>query len=169
MADAAGGGMSLSQPSKRFIPLERSRQGLMPMVHKPGGRVAGSEAATDETAQLQKVAEDFEAVFLFQVLKQMRSTIHKEGMFHGGMGEDVFTEMMDEEFAKRIASRQTTGIAEALFKQLSRQYGIQKSETPDGGLPLPGASQAAGALQRVLRGAQLEMKAAEGAAVRPEF
>ena len=125
----------------------------------------------DEVAQLKKAAKDFEAVFLFQMLKQMRNTVHKEEMFHGGMGEDVFIGMMDEEMSKRMAGRGAAGIADMLFRQLSRQYGIGDAENAEG----PGkkmsldVTQSAGALMRQLQGVNASMNATRAASLSPEF
>ena len=99
-----------------------------------------------DAAALRKAAEDFEAVFLAQMLKQMRNTIHKEEMFHGGPGEDVFTELLDEQFAKKMAATNSVGIADVLFRQLSIQYGIAGEASE-----MPATTGAASALQERLR------------------
>ena len=102
---------------------------------------------------MRKAAEDFEAVFLALTLKQMRSTIQKDEMFSGGMGEDVFTEMLDEELAKTTASTGHTGLSQMLFQQLSTQYlagkGLEGTSQADSNMP--DATQAAGSLMRRLR------------------
>ena len=143
------------------------------MELKPGGRPIGKgeETQADDAARLRKVAKDFEAVFLSQVLKQMRGTIEKEEMFHGGLGEDFFTEMMDEELSKRIASRQSTGISEMLYRQLSRQYGIGSISPGGSGEPngMPGPTGAADSLRNQLRAVQSQMKAAPDRPSTPEF
>ena len=163
MSDAKGWGIQQAQPPERFFELKRPAAGPVQVQRKPGGRVVGAGGDADEAAQLRKVAEDFEAVFLYQILKQMRGTIHKEEMFHGGPGEDIFTEMMDEEFSKRMAGNGTTGVAEMLFRQLSRQYGIQEPGEPREAAAqrLPDMSEAAGALRRRLQGVRGETKAVD--------
>ena len=134
--------MALQAPNERFMPLDKSPVG--PLNGRP---------QTDQAAELRKAAEDFEAVFLFQMMKQMRSGMQKEDMFHGGMGEDVFTEMLDEEFSKKMAGRGSVGIADMLYKQLSRQYGIEETKPGQvSALPLP--SEMAQTLQEKLRAAQ---------------
>ena len=147
-ADAAA-----SSPSSRFMPLQRP--GLRPIEirNRAAGRLTGKDSGDDEVAQLRKAAEDFEAVFLALTLKQMRSTIQKDEMFSGGMGEDVFTEMLDEELAKTTASTGHTGLSQMLFQQLSTQYlagkGLEGTSQADSNMP--DATQAAGSLMRRLR------------------
>ena len=176
--DMDGWGMPLGGPSARFLPLHPSAPAPVPVELESGGRVVDKGKATqaDDAARLLKAAKDFEAVFLSQVLKQMRGTVKKEEMFHGGLGEDFFTEMMDEELSKRMASRQSTGIAEMLFRQLSRQYGIE-STPPSGAAPggageqkgMPGPTEAADKLRNQLRAVQSEMSAAPDRPSTPDF
>ena len=93
---------------------------------KPKSDVGQLHGKVDDADALRKAAKQFESVFMAQLLKQMRSTIHSEEMFHGGAGEDIFTEMLDEEFAKKMSER-GTGIADMLYRQLSRQFGIEET------------------------------------------
>jgi flagellar protein FlgJ len=171
--DMNGCGKPLGLPAERFLPLDSSRHTSALMKLKRAGRMAGGADGTQPTdaARLMEAARDFEAVFLSQVLKQMRGTIEKEELFHGGMGEDFFTEMMDEELAKRIASRQSTGIAEMLYRQLSRQFGIENTPKVTGGEGngLPGPTVAADSLRNQLRAVQAQMKAAPNRPSAPEF
>lgn len=68
--------------------------------------------------QLGKLAEDFEAVFLELVLKNMRNTVQKSELVDGGNGEEVFRSLLDTEYAKSMASQKHGGIAESIEKQL---------------------------------------------------
>ena len=150
---------------------------LKPLSEKGGSpmaltrSLADRQRETDEVAQLRKASKEFEAVFMFQILKQMRNTVHKEEMFHGGMGEDVFTGMMDEEMSKRMAGRGAAGIAEMLFQQLSRQHGIKDPEAGEGTdkkLPLD-VTQSANNLMRRLQGVNATLDAAKSSAISPDF
>jgi flagellar protein FlgJ len=147
-ADAAAG-----MRNQRLLPLKRPGLDPIEIGKRAAGRLTGKPSEHTELSQLRKAAEDFEAVFLALTLKQMRSTIQKDELFNGGMGEDVFTEMLDEELAKKTASTGHTGIAELLFQQLSRQYASARGADTAQGADnrMPDASQAAGALMRRLR------------------
>ena len=155
-------GLALVPRQRAPIALPDRARGAVQVRRRAGGRLVGAEEGTDDASRLRKAAEDFEAVFLYQVVKQMRRTVHQEKLFHGGMGEDVFTEMMDEELAKKMAGRGATGIAEMLYRQLGRQHGIQ--DLGGGGRALPDASSAAMTLQTQLRTVQAQMRAADVAA-----
>ena len=153
MSEPIGLGTLGTGSTEHFMDLARTAREAIRVVPRPGGRLVGADAGKDEAAQLRKAAIDFEAVFLYQILKQMRATVEKEKMFHGGLGEDIFSEMMDEEFSKKMAGQSTGGIAEMLLRQLGRQHGIRVSEEAEGtaGSRFSGKPGVAGSLQQRLR------------------
>ena len=97
-----------------------------------GKGVRGPMQQGDEAAQLRKAAKDFEAVFMAQVLKGMRETVHKEDMFHGGPGEDMFEGLLDEEISKRMAGQGSLGIGDLLYRDLSRRFHIGQEDGAQG-------------------------------------
>ena len=140
-------------------PLKQKDVGLLSEMRKP----------TNQAAKLRQTAKDFEAVFLFQMLKQMRSSVQKEDLFHGGMGEDMFTEMMDEELSKKMAGREGVGIAEMLYEQLSRQFNIEDVPDGEGLSAVPEATRSAQDMMQRLRQAEAEMRATSASGLTPEL
>ena len=69
-------------------------------------------------ADLQSAAEQFEALFIHQLLKQARSAKLAEDIL-GSEATDTYTEMLDQERAKQLSAQMDLGIAEALVKQFS--------------------------------------------------
>ena len=69
-------------------------------------------------ADLQAAAEQFEALFIHQLLKQARSAKLAEDIL-GSEAADAYTEMLDQERAKQLSAQMDLGIAEALVKQFS--------------------------------------------------
>lgn len=63
-------------------------------------------------AEIKKVAEEFESLFLGLVLKSMRDTVQKSGLIDGGNAEDIYRSMLDTEYTKIMAEQRTTGIAD---------------------------------------------------------
>lgn len=131
--------LSALSPDRHMNPLRPLKPELMKLATGPDGPARPSQAS-DTDAQLRKAAEDFEAVFMGLVLKQMRSTVHREEFLNGGIGEEFFTEMLDEEFAKATSGRSASGIGEMLYSQLKRMYGsegsVEDGNAVDGMLPL---------------------------------
>jgi flagellar protein FlgJ len=85
--------------------------------------VAGGAArkpAVDRNSDVYKASEDFEALFIKQMLDVMRKTIHKEDdLLGGGMGQDVYEDMLYNEYAKKMASTAQFGLAEIIYRQVS--------------------------------------------------
>ena len=127
---------------------------LRPNLKAPNGPGKGGGAKDAQSEMLWKAAKDFESVFLYQILKQMRSSVHQEKLLHGGPGEDMFTEMIDEEYSKRMAEGGSTGIAKMLYQQLSRQFGIGQP----GENGMPDLSGPADLLQEKLKAAQSQVR-----------
>lgn len=73
-------------------------------------------------ARLEDAAEQFEAMFLQQMLKQMRKAgdVLSEGSSMRSRQGDTLREMHDEAMAQTLATHRQTGIADLLVKQLSR-------------------------------------------------
>jgi len=74
----------------------------------------------DRNSELYKASQDFEALFIKQMLDAMRKTIHKEDdMLNGGLGQDVYEDMLYDQYAKKMASTARFGLAETIYRQLS--------------------------------------------------
>lgn len=71
-----------------------------------------------DEAEIRKVAQDFESLFLEIVLKSMRGTVSKSGLVDGGNGEEIFRSMLDGEYAKSMASQGTSGLADSIANQM---------------------------------------------------
>jgi peptidoglycan hydrolase FlgJ len=74
----------------------------------------------DRTSELYKASQDFEALFIKQMLDVMRKTIHKEDdLLAGGLGQDVYEDMLYGEYAKKMATTAQFGLADMIYRQLS--------------------------------------------------
>ncbi len=74
---------------------------------------------TRNPEELQKAANDFEAIFVNLMLKTMRQTIVKSGLLDSGLGGEVMESMFDQELSRKIAANSNLGIAESLVRHLS--------------------------------------------------
>lgn len=67
----------------------------------------------------ERKAQEFEAVFLSQLLKPMFDTVKTSSLFGGDGGEqEIFKTMMTDAYANAIASRGGLGIADAVKSSL---------------------------------------------------
>lgn len=72
-----------------------------------------------KTDELRKATQDFEAVFIAQLLSQMRKAMAPpSSLLGGGREEETFRDLMDQEIGKSVARRGGLGIGEAVYRQL---------------------------------------------------
>ncbi len=88
------------------------RDGLKP------DRVPVAEAGEggSDKKRLKKAVNEFEALFINHMLKTMRSTVLKSGLFKGGMREDIYTSLFDWEISKDMAAAGGVGLGKMLLK-----------------------------------------------------
>lgn len=70
--------------------------------------------------KLGEVAQQFEAIFLRQMLAAARKTDFGGNDLFGGQGEDTFREMQDAQFADIASKSGMIGFAGSIEAQLSR-------------------------------------------------
>jgi flagellar protein FlgJ len=73
----------------------------------------------DEKA-LKEVCKEFEGLLLNMVYKQMRATVGKSDLIPKAVGREIFESMLDDELVKEASKSRSYGLAEELYKQLSR-------------------------------------------------
>jgi peptidoglycan hydrolase FlgJ len=84
--------------------------------------------AIDRTSELYQACQDFEALFIKQMLDAMRKTIPKQDdMLSGGLGQDMYQDMLYDEYAKKMASTAQFGLAEMIYTQVSSGHASSKS------------------------------------------
>ena len=76
---------------------------------------------------LHNVAEQFESIFVHQMLKQARQSKLAEGMFNSE-AQDTFNNMIDIEYSQILSKKNNFGIAEALIKQFQPDFQAKKEK-----------------------------------------
>jgi|KBSSwiStaDraftv2_1062776.scaffolds.fasta_scaffold2811777_2 Rod binding domain-containing protein len=74
--------------------------------------------AQRDPKSLDKTAEDFEAVFLSQMLESMFKGIKTSGPFGGGHAEEMMRSFMLQEYGKVMAAGGGVGIADAVKREM---------------------------------------------------
>ena len=80
----------------------------------------------DTAAKAEKVAQDFEAFFLGQMLQPMFASISVEPPFGGGSAEEVWRSMMVDEMGKAMAKAGGIGIAAHVKREILRLQEVQQ-------------------------------------------
>ena len=78
-----------------------------------------------DNAALSEVADQFEAIFIENLLKQARDSKLSDGLFDTN-ADDNFVEMFDRELANNSSKSVDIGIAKAIIQQMS-QYKPDKT------------------------------------------
>ncbi len=96
----------------------------------PAARPQANAAAQDE---VRRIAEEFEAVFLAEMLAPMFESLSTDGLGGGGMGEEIFRPMLVERYAEAIAHAGGVGVADSIVRELVRlQHAANPQEETDG-------------------------------------
>ncbi|NBX92354.1 MAG: flagellar biosynthesis protein FlgJ [Proteobacteria bacterium] len=75
---------------------------------------------TPENPELKKVAKQFEAVFINQMIGAMRKTVTPGGLIPESNAERVFKGMLDSEHAERMADAEQLGLSKIIYEHLLR-------------------------------------------------
>ncbi len=91
-----------------------------------------------DMAKIEHAAQEFEAVFVSEMIKPMFSGIKTDGLFGGGQAEETFRSMMIQEYGKLISQTGQIGISthvkEAMIQMQAgmniAKTKIEKAEMP---------------------------------------
>lgn len=83
--------------------------------------------AGDSKAQLEKAAQEFEAIFITKMLTEMDKTVDREGGIFGEKNqyEDTFKSIIYQQIGHDMASnpRTSLGMAQQIYKQMEKYAG----------------------------------------------
>lgn len=92
----------------------------------PDGTIA-SAAKSGDDKRIQATAQEFEAVFLAQMVSHMFAGLGSSGgMFGGGPSEETYKAMLYQEIGKTLAKAGGIGIADSVARHMLK---IQESQT----------------------------------------
>lgn len=74
--------------------------------------------ANGEDKKLRDACQQFEAVFINQMLQRMRATVPKDGFWGDSMGVKIFQDMQDEQTSKDMSTAGGMGLGEMLYQQM---------------------------------------------------
>lgn len=83
--------------------------------------------------QIVEKAQEFEAVFLSEMMKPMFESVDVDPLFGGGNSEEIFRGMQVQEYGKQIAGTKGIGLADFVKRELIRvQQNTQDGAKNDG-------------------------------------
>ena len=104
-------------PDRKLPGISRSQASPGSAAAQAKGSVRG-QGKIDKSSRLYKVSQEFEAIFIKQMLNVMRKSVSKTGLMDGGMAEEIFEDMLYDEYAQKMAESGSFGIADMIYRQL---------------------------------------------------
>ncbi len=83
-------------------------------------RAASQLQAPMAGEEVRRVAEEFEAVFIAQMMAPMFQGLETDELFGGGPGEDIYRSVLVEEYGKSIARAGGIGRADTIQRERLR-------------------------------------------------
>jgi len=77
--------------------------------------------------KLKAACQDFEAYFVKQLFKEMRKTVPEGGLYEKSNAQEIYEDMLDDEYSSIVSKSGGTGIGDALYRQMSKK----SKQTPD--------------------------------------
>jgi Rod binding domain-containing protein len=75
--------------------------------------------------KLWKASQEFQEVFLGQVVKSMRSSEERSDLFEESPGRETFDAMFSEAIGRQMAKSGTLGMQHAIYRQLGGAYRME--------------------------------------------
>lgn len=101
---------------------------LMNATQSAGDISAKKLKQSREMEKIAGAAEEFEAVFISEMMKPMFAGLSTEAPFGGGKGEEVFRSMLIQEYGKVLAKTGGVGIADAVKNELIKTQEQRSNE-----------------------------------------
>ncbi len=80
--------------------------------------LASPLAPPPENRAARKAAQEFEAVFINELLSHMDQGLSTEGPFTGGQSESIYRSLFDDAVAKELAQRGGIGLADNIYREI---------------------------------------------------
>ena len=95
-------------------------------LHETIAAAGRSDRMDDRTLPLDRrlmnSCVEMESIFVGRMLKEMRNTLHTEDrLIHGGQAEEIFTDMLYDQYALTLSRTSNLGLARQLYNELRRQ------------------------------------------------
>ena len=76
------------------------------------------QSVGSDKTEIRKAAEDFEAIFITQMLGHMFKGMETNKMFGGGQAENIYRDLLVDEYGKTMAGTGGLGLADSIERQL---------------------------------------------------
>lgn len=81
---------------------------------------------TDAEISARKSADEFEAIFISQMLKSMSTGIKTDGPFGGGHSEEIYRDLMNEQMGEAVTKQGGIGLSDSIYRELLKNQEVSK-------------------------------------------
>ena len=75
------------------------------------------QGVSQENKSLKETADQFEVLFVHNLMKEMRKTVPQGGLLPNNHGGKIFQDMLDEKYAEGISRRGGLGLSKIIYEQ----------------------------------------------------
>ena len=93
---------------------------LNPKSHNQNNIDTNKLSSDKKLKELKQISNQFESIFINQILKQSRKNRIENGLFNSE-AISTFNSMIDEQYSEILSKKTNFGISEALFNQFKSQ------------------------------------------------
>jgi len=83
---------------------------------------ADASQDTEHRQELQEACTEFESLFIYHLLKEMRASIPDDGYLGKSMQSETYTSPFDIEIARHLSMQRGIGLADFLMQQLADRF-----------------------------------------------
>lgn len=83
-----------------------------------------AEPKTQREFAARKAADEFEAIFISQMLKGMSIGVKTDGPFGGGQSEEIYRDLMNDELGKTMTSKGGVGLSDAIYREILKSQEV---------------------------------------------
>ncbi len=99
---------------------EPANAALLPLIE------TGPPGVEARKAAIRRAAEEFESVFLAQMMAPMFDGLGEDELFGGGPSTKIYRSMMVQEYGKAIARTGGVGIADAVEREILKLQELEQ-------------------------------------------
>lgn len=82
--------------------------------------VKGKEFKSPAEKKLWDTCVEVESLFVAKMFKEMRNSVEKTEWINGGFAEEIFEDMLYDEYALQLSKNSSIGMAKMIYDEMSR-------------------------------------------------
>ena len=113
--------MRYEMPSEKKLKSMSGGQDFRSTLKSVVGNGNSGKGEKSVDRNLMGVCNEMESLFVSRMLKEMRKTVQKNEWLHGGFAEEVFEDMLYDQYSVSVSKNSNLGVAKMLYDELSRK------------------------------------------------